>query len=800
MFMKKRMIIFITIFMVICFVTILCFFLLGKKQNTTPYKNTFIYDGKFSSISITDFKSARESLNDYKENLGIINPNEELKEVISNRDGGNKFYRFYQYYNGIRVYGNEVLVATDGNVADYLYSNTEYIPNNVKDNEFKYTTDEVYEKIADKIHDDIKDNNKLKESGEKIYYKADNEYINAYLINVFDNSNLIDKTYIVNDDLEILDSFSNISHYSQNYIARTIDDQSILIGVETEDKESFALNDTERNIKIIPYENKNLDNIMNNKGNLDNLVYKFTDNPDSFYVTIMNRVSKIYDFYKNLLGYDGMNNRNGEIDIIVGANVYDENGNDYPNNSCHISTNQKDYIILTNGYRDENSRFINIPILIGHEYTHGVIHSINNLFSTLLSQGINEGYADVMGILSESYHQKKLNFDNRDRNPIRKDDNCRTCLYHTNQIAGGYDSHSYATILSHALYLMTTGNNGIKDIEKLAKLWYKSMFYLPSNANYSDVGSALIKSAKANGFTINEINIVVTALLGAGIKQNINFTHDNHDFCNQYRCGTIMQNGYLYFYDMNNNPIKPDKITVYTYVNSIDNLENKREYTINNNRFKITLPFNEVIVNDDGESRSTSAYVLEVTYKDSIKKIYMNVCNENSEESSSCPKDLNIYFDEIDNKKEYDKEKENYTKQEMTCTISMNARDFTSNKDVADAIKDLNAQVILEYNSSNTEIKNATLQMNFKIDLSSSRYSEIVKNAESNYIIDGLKKEVKNNICGNGNYYYCDVIQKNNGFSVVASDSIDNLINYNDEDHSRNALKKFIEKRGFTCN
>lgn len=799
MFMKKKMIIFLTIFIVICFTIILLFFLFGKKQNTTPYKNTFIYDGKFSSISITNFKSAKNSLNEIKENLGITNL-DDLKEIISNEYGGNKFYRFYQYYNGIRVYGNEVLVGTNGSAADYLYSNTEYIPDNVKDKEFKYTTDEVYEKIADKIHDDIKDNNKLKESGEKIYYKVDNEYVNAYLINVVDNNYLIDKTYIVSDDLEILASYNNTYFYSQNYVARTIDDQSILIGVETEDGENFKLNDTERNIKIIPYEDKKLYNIMNNKENLDNIVYKFTDNPDQFYVTIMNRVSKVYDFYKNFLGYKGMNNRNGEIVVIVGATILDEDGEKRSNNSCHISANQKDYIILTDGYRDENSVFRNIPILAGHEYTHGVIHSINNLLSSTVPQAINEGYADVMGILSESYHQKRLNFDNRDRNPINRDNNCPDCVYNTSEIGNSRDSHSYATILSHALYLMTQGENAINDVSKLSKLWYKSMYYLPSNANYNDVGNALVKSAKTLSFSQDEINKIIESLQEVGITQNMYFTHDNHDFCNQYRCGSIMENGNLYFYDMNNNPIKPDKITVYTYINSIDNLENKREYTINNNNFKINLPFNEIIAYNVGKESATSGYLIEALYKDSVKKIYINVCNKDKEESALCSSEINIYFDEIENKKEYDKEKENYTKQEMTCTISMNARDFTSNKDVADAIKDLNAQVILEYNSSNTEIKNATLQMNFKIDLSSSRYSEVVKNAESNYIIDGLKKEVKNNICGNGNYYYCDVIQKDNGFSVVASDSIDNLINYNDEDHSRNALKKFIEKRGFTCN
>ena len=96
MFMKKKMIIFLTIFIVICFTIILLFFLFGKKQNTTPYKNTFIYDGKFSSISITNFKSAKNSLNEIKENLGITNL-DDLKEIISNEYGGNKFYRFYQY-------------------------------------------------------------------------------------------------------------------------------------------------------------------------------------------------------------------------------------------------------------------------------------------------------------------------------------------------------------------------------------------------------------------------------------------------------------------------------------------------------------------------------------------------------------------------------------------------------------------------------------------------------------------------------------------------------------------------------
>jgi len=791
----KKIIIGLSIFIVICFISLLCFFSFRKKQSTNDYKNVFIFDGKFSSVLITDFKSAKKSLNDIKENLGLIDIEDELKEDISNEYDGSKFYRFNQYYNGVRVYGNEVLVATNGSVADYLYSNTEVIPNSVN-KDFKYSIDEVYDKITDKINNDIKEYDELEKKVEKIYYKKDNKYINAYLINVIDNSYLIDKTYIVSDDLEILDSYSNISLYSQNYFARTLDNQSVLIGVETNDGENFSLKDTQRNIKIIPYENTDVDEVIKSDEKIDSLVYKFTDNPDSYYVTIMNRISKVYDFYRNVLKFNGMDNRGGEIDFFVGVKIPKRS-----DNSCYLMLNNHRIIVLTDGYRNENSVFNNIPILFGHEYTHGVIQSINNLYSSNIPQGINEGYADVMGILSESYYQKEYNFTNRDRNPIQKDNNCDTCFYNTREIRDDVDSHSYATILSHALYLMTQGNNAINNIEKMAKLWYKSMYYLPSDANYKDVFDALVKSAKSSNFSDDEINKITTSLNAVGITGNTNFTYDKHEFCTRYRCGTIMEDGYLYFYDLSNNPTKPDKITVYTYVYSTDNLENKKEYQSIGNKFKITLPFNEVNIDDEGDKMSSTAYIIEIEYKDAVKKIYMNVCDKNNNEiNSGCPNELNIYFEDINDKKEYDESRSDYVKQQLVCSISMNPNMFVSDKEIADAIKELTASITVEYNSNNTEIKDATLSMNFKIDLSSSKYSEIAKYTDETYFMDELRKEVKNNICGSNNYYYCDVIQKDNGFSVVASDSINNLINYNNSDQKRETVKSFIEKRGFKCN
>lgn len=78
-------------------------------------ENFVLLSGTFTDRLIVDQASALAAIGDVADILGIEDVNAEFSECKVDTVSGNTYYRFYQEYEGIPVYGRSVIVAADKN-------------------------------------------------------------------------------------------------------------------------------------------------------------------------------------------------------------------------------------------------------------------------------------------------------------------------------------------------------------------------------------------------------------------------------------------------------------------------------------------------------------------------------------------------------------------------------------------------------------------------------------------------------------------------------------------------------------
>lgn len=779
--MKKRIIIPFIIIILVIISILLLFILLPSKiknndnedilQNNTNY----VFDGKFSNVLITNGKTAKQSLEDIKENLGIDNIDNDLVLISNNSDGEHNFYRFNQYYNDIKVYGNEILLGTYNNAADYITSSTEYITEDKVENNFKYKLKDAYNKIIELINDEeLTSDENFSIDGEKILYKVDNKFTNAYEINVTNYSYLYDYTFLLDNDLNIIKKTNNLKYFNTKITAENKYDEKVSLNVYEKD-DLYELVDRKRNIRYYKYEETDINNVLRDKYRYSNYLYKFEKNPDKYIVTAADYINRAYDFYDKLLNYKGMDNNGGTILVFLGAKKNNKNDDNVrENNACFTRNYGDSLLLITNGYRNDDSEVLSTPIVLAHEYTHGVLNHI----AIITNRGIEEGYADIMGVLANSYHNGRLDF-NYSRSPANQDNSEQFySLKDINQEDA--DEHQYATILSRAFYLMTTGLNKIENIEKLSKLWFGSMYYLPTSADFTDVLNAVLKSAKNLHFSDDEINKIIDSFRQVGIYKSLVFNEEETSQCANSRCEIIRNRGEIKFLNLDGKIVKADRVTVYKVdpqEKIYESYDKKSSYVVNINE-------------------PNGLYRIEAEYNGVVDELYFLVCDaSNDSQRKQCLRNINFYFKVT---KTNDNNKD--TSSQLSCDIDMSNMigNFFSNKEIAKMVKSLTANITVDYETE-TISTGASLSMYFVIDLSLIDTSRISNYVNETLFMEQLKKELEKGICINNKYDSCNVSYEKNSFIVTARGDVHDLINYKSKDISKDKMIPFIENRGFTC-
>lgn len=404
-------------------------------------------DGTFTERIVKDSESVLLALNDIKDLMKINDVNKEFEVLNVSNSENITFYKLQQKYNGIDVYGEQLIIAVD-NDGNVLSLSGEYIPNITVDSKNELTDEEIMNKLIAKYDADIEIMSK-----DKMIYDNNGIQQYVYIINLLTKEKMLKA--IVNLENGVVVSEENLligSNYS--YTGEGIDDNTYTINLyEIDDMLSmlqFDLTpyssylvksithlffDSDRNIVMsdatmdgldlygiimtsfgsktspiaVTIENGSIQYRENNY-NQDTFVSDLVDatiyNKQKLYkcaVVTMKYFENIYDYYKNVLGRDSYDDNGSRIVVNVG--FQDKSLSLISadlNNAFWFRLNHQMYIGFYEGY------YLGQELdVLAHEFTHGVIEYTANFTDSKdknkpnESGALNEAYADILGSLIE---------------------------------------------------------------------------------------------------------------------------------------------------------------------------------------------------------------------------------------------------------------------------------------------------------------------------------------------------------------------------------------------------------------
>ena len=242
--------------------------------------------------------------------------------------------------------------------------------------------------------------------------------------------------------------------------------------------------------------------------------------------------AKIYDYYYEKLNRKSYDDLGSEITVLINIQNNIILGNGDWLNALWAGTDDNDWFEYDKFFIGGNNgvTFGRGLDCLAHEYTHAVSGSIVNFNNDGESGSLNEAYSDIiaMAIDSKDYTMgedfgsivRDISNPNKYKNPTSKGGKYHyptdTSIYTEEWLKSkgytkyeDYDkngSHTNMTIPTYAAYLMYK-NGAFKDKDEMAKVWYHSLFYLTSDADFEDCALAVIKSAEE--LNLSEKSLVI---------------------------------------------------------------------------------------------------------------------------------------------------------------------------------------------------------------------------------------------------------------------------------------------------
>lgn len=518
-------------------------------------KGDWLVDGDFVMLTkafteqtITDAKSARAALEDAADRIGVTDVQEEFSEDKTDTVFGNTYHRFQQEYKGIPVYGRSVVVAADENGAALAMTGN-YLPLGDLDVEPGVDSESAQAIIGGIYGEDTEAINE----GLVIYSLSDQEPELAWefcvdsgdgwelcFISAVSGEQLAvhsltagaqvvcsgldvdeepqdfyaeyeDNTYLMRDigrDITIYDANQStlqiqlavIDSNGQIYVweeenGQWKDESGNVVNVTGEDL-SFVIRDEENNVigtqgmYTARLRTKNpfteVEPVVNSSAEWDN--------PKA--VTLISRLSQVYDFWLSRFGRHSYNNAGGAV-----AAVYDDYLNGDTTNAYAAGWEAAPIAVLTFG--TDHSLSLDA---IAHEFTHTVEGSIANFVYEGESGALREAYGDIFGEIIEDWEKENEGGSGCDwisygRNMISPEQSGNASFPSVYQGDGWQDTedlsfdhggvHANSTVISHAAYLMSTGIDGnpafeALSMEQLGRLFYETLHLLPSDCTFSE--------------------------------------------------------------------------------------------------------------------------------------------------------------------------------------------------------------------------------------------------------------------------------------------------------------------------
>lgn len=478
-------------------------FYLSLSANDSDSKYVCL-DAGFTDVIIKSEDDAIKAAQSVAGILGITDAEKELKISNVNKVDGDTYYRMQQYYNDIPVYGRSVVVAADAlgcalsltantepitinyDYAKYINGDSETVIYVYGSKQFVCNVNYVQQDGENlKTFSDVK-SGKLIASLSMDYTALENEYIseNNGVFTVFDESR----------NLKVLNSNKKELLKTYDFNGRKVKRSFYTKGNENK------IRDVE-NDKFLGYE---AEFIINN-----DISFVSSDNKaklDKNAIQLINSTEIAYDYYKEMFGRSGFDNMNSRM--YISYNDKNDNGN---NAYAHAGS------LLSFGYNIDISQID----VVAHEYTHSVELTISNMTYEGESGAIMEAYSDIFGeliqakaaqsepdwIMYPAMVNRNMCDPYKSREPLpdtykgkywqttenKKDKNGKS----TNDCG---HVHGNSTVISHAAYLMWNGIDGNEsmkiDSDTLAKLWYRALFLLQSDATFSQCRNAVELSAR----------------------------------------------------------------------------------------------------------------------------------------------------------------------------------------------------------------------------------------------------------------------------------------------------------------
>lgn len=476
--------------------------------------------GQFTDRKINGEDSAIAAIRDVAEILGLDNAVDELTAKRTDKIDDLTYYRISQNYKGIPVYGSSfVVVADDDGEAIALASNVKNI-----DEDISLIPSVTQEQINSAIYSEFD------EKGNIEIPSISDDMLVVYNFDETNNSVLAYKLYVL--------------HHNMPYNA--------IVSAKTGELLSFSplyyfnkAEDTVRGIFIYDADNKFYYDYLTSD---DELI--IADNNHNA-AALLDCLSKTYDFFDQVIGINGFNRKNGKVIGVCNALFKDNTGRLYGNNAVSVGSDDPAYTFIVFGNESE----VDIDT-VAHEYMHSVERDISSMIYSYESGAIMEGYSDIFGEIVEDWVDNNV-LDNScdwfsENGNITNDRNIASpnltlnpssykglywqSSYLSSDIAkemfwdhGGV--HQNNTVISHAAYLMTKEADGCTALtnSELADLWYKTLFLLPSNCDFSELREYITLQAAIMDFSEQKQTRIELAFESVDIvpiveEVNTNFT------------------------------------------------------------------------------------------------------------------------------------------------------------------------------------------------------------------------------------------------------------------------------------
>lgn len=240
-------------------------------------------------------------------------------------------------------------------------------------------------------------------------------------------------------------------------------------------------------------------------------------------VSAQANMTRVYDYYSTVLGRKSFDDNGAPIVLSIDYN---------PSGSAATGWRNAAWTGSELVFGDAGATQAALD-LVGHEYTHAVIQYVNGFAYLGESGALNEGYADIMGALIENKtgSGRWLFAEDAAGNPYRSMQDPSAygqpetyggryvdpCGCHDNTTDDFDYVHSNSGILTFAAYKMMDATKNEVSGEQWARVFYESLYRLPSTARFVDARYAVIASARANGFTATQVAAIKSAFDAVGV-------------------------------------------------------------------------------------------------------------------------------------------------------------------------------------------------------------------------------------------------------------------------------------------